>query len=277
MSSLDAATHSRIDPRQIDDVSRGRFARAARALRRLGPGGVFALARQHGVSGSYAFVARNIRFLIADRLARDWDRQHKVDTSGSVQLHSLSIAGPNRASGNECLCTSPKTFDFMMRYLPMSLAGFTFVDIGAGKSRTLLLASRYDFDRIVGVEFAKELVDYAQDNIKTFSADWQQCRNLETVWADATQYALPDSPLVLFFYNPFSRDVFEAVLRNISTSLRANKRECYIVYSSSSANAIDWARPTILQSGLFREIRTAPSPRFWDAVRVVRFAVFKAN
>jgi len=245
-------------PPAIQDIARGRLGRAIEAARRLGLSGLFDLLREHGASGAYAFAARNVRFLIADRIARQWDRKHHVDTAGSVQLGSLSIVGPNKDSGNECLCTSPRTFDFMMRYLPTSLAGFTFIDIGAGKSRTLLLASRYDFQAIVGVEFAGELVDCAQRNIANFSADWQQCHNLEAVWADATQYALPEAPLVLFFYNPFSRDVFERVLANIVTSLRGTPRPCYVVYSSSSANAIDWAKPTILGSGSFTEIPTAP-------------------
>lgn len=278
MTSVDAASSPQPAAQgHIQDISRGRLARAIAAIRKLGLSGLLHLIRQHGVSGTYAFVARNIRFLIADRLARAWDARHKVDTAGSVQLGSLSIVGPNRDAGNECLCTSPKTFDFMMRYLPHPPEGHTFIDIGAGKSRTLLLASRYGFNKIIGVEFAKELVDCATANIKSFTADWQRCRNLETIWADATQYTLPDGPLVLFFYNPFSREVFEGVLANITASLRATKRDCTIVYSSSSANAIDWARPAILATGLFTEIPTAPSPSFWDAVRVVKFAVFKAN
>lgn len=266
-----------VQHRAMQDIAKGRLRRALDAARRLGISGLFDLLREHGFSGAYAFIARNIRFLIADRIARRWDRKHKVDTAGSVQLGSLSIVGPNKDAGNECLCTSPSTFDFMMGYLPRSLAGFTFIDIGAGKSRTLLLAARYDFEKIIGVEFARELVECAQGNLKTFSADWQRCRNLEAIWADATQYALPDTPLVLFFYNPFSKDVFDRVLANVAASLRQRPRDCYLVYSSSSANAIDWAKPAILGSGLFKEIETAPSPSFWDAVRVVKFAVFKAT
>ncbi len=165
----------------------------------------------------------------------------------------------------------------MMRDLPRDLADYTFIDIGAGKSRTLLLASRYGFAKIVGVEFAKELVDCSQRNIASFKSEWQKCRDIEIVEADATQFEFPNAPLVLFFYNPFSQNVFDAVLKNIVVSLKAHERDCFIVYGSSSHNAIGWAKPAILASGCFEEVPVRPMPLFFDAVRTVNYAVFRAG
>ena len=260
----------------IQDKSKGRLSRAVGLAREIGPMGLLRLLRENGVTRSADFVIRNVRYIIADRIVRRWDRKHNVDTAGSVQLDTLSIVGPNRDFGNECLCTSPKTFDYIMRSIPKSLAGYTFIDIGAGKSRTLLLASRFDFAKIVGVEFALELVNFSKANLARFKADWQRCTNLEIVQADATQYAVPETPLVVFFYNPFSRNVFEVVMQNLLRSLAAKKRNCYVVYCSSCHDAIDWARPVILSSGQFTELPTSQTPLFWDAIRTVRFSVFKA-
>jgi predicted RNA methylase len=265
-----------ISRNRIQDLSSGRVRRALRTVRELGLANVIALARQHGLRGSCAFAVNNVRHIIAHRLALDWDRRHGVDTAGSIQLDTLSITGPNQKFGNECVCTSPHAFDFMMRSLPRSLAGYTFVDIGAGKSRTLLLASRYDFARIVGVEFAKELVACSKRNIARFKIDRQRCRDLSIVEADATQFALPDTPLVIFFYNPFTRSVFDAVLANIVKSLQAKPRDCTVVYGSSSHNAIDWAKPAILASGCFAQVPASAMPFYFDAVRTIRFAVFRA-
>jgi hypothetical protein len=271
MSVSDSVSRNR-----IEDLSTGRVRRALRAMRELGLVNVMALARQHGVRGSWAFAVNNVRHIIAHRIALAWDRRHGVDTAGSIQLDSLSITGPNQKFGNECVCTSPRSFDFMMRSLPRSLAGYTFVDIGAGKSRTLLLASRYDFAKIVGVEFAKELVACSKGNIARFSPDWQRCRDLGVVETDAAQFAFPDTPLVIFFYNPFTREVFDTVLANIVASFKAKPRDCYIVYGSSSHNAIDWAKPAILASGCFAQVPAGAMPFCFDAVRTIRFAVFRA-
>ena len=271
MSVSDSVSRNR-----LQDLSAGRVRRALRAVRELGLANIVALARQHGLRGSCAFATNNVRHIIAHRLALDWDRRHGVDTAGSIQLDTLSVVGPNQQHGNECVCTSPNSFDFMMRSLPRSLSGYTFVDIGAGKSRTLLLASRYDFAKIVGVEFASELVECSKRNIARFTTDGQRCRDLSIVEADAAQFAFPDTPLVIFFYNPFTRDVFDAVLGNIVASLQAKPRDCTILYGSSSHNAIDWAKPAILASGRFAEVPADAMPFYFDAVRTIRFAVFRA-
>lgn len=264
-------------PRELQDLSAGRMRRAFRTVRQIGPAEVVALARRYGLRGSLQFVAQNFRHIVAHRIARRWDRSYGVDTAGSIQLSSLSITGPNAKFGNECVCTSPKSFDFMMRCLPGPVAGHTFVDIGAGKSRTLLLASRYDFAKVVGVEFAKELVDCSNRNIARFMADWRKCRDLEIIETDATQFVFPETPLVIFFYNPFSREVFDPVLKNLVASLAAKPRNCTIVYGSSSHNAIDWAAPAILASGRFDEMPASAMPFYFDAVRTISFAVFRAR
>jgi SAM-dependent methyltransferase len=269
MSLPDAAGH-------MQDLSAGRIRRAIMAVRQTGLLPLFALVRQHGARNSVTFVANNIRHMIAHRLALHWDREHGVDTAGSIQLGSLTIVGPNRDFGNEAVCTSPQAFDFMMQSLPRDPSPYTFIDIGCGKSRTLLLASRYSFAKITGVEFAKELVACGRRNIASFYCTRQRCRDLSIVEADATQFEIPNTPLVLFFYNPFAQNVFDVVLRNIVASLRTQRRDCYVIYGSSSHNAIGWAKPAILASGLFEEIPTAPMPWFLDAVRSVNFSVFRA-
>jgi hypothetical protein len=270
MASLEAISSN------VQDKSRGRVARAIRRARELGPAQLLALTRQHGIKECFRFALGNLRHIAADQIARRWDRRYGVDTAGSIQLSSLTISSPNKFFGNECLCISPRTFDFILRYLPGDLSCYTFVDIGAGKSRTLLLASRYNFAKIVGVEFAKELVEFSRLNLSRFKAKWQRSFGLEIIEADATEYALPETPLVLFFYNPFKREVFLEVLNNIEKSLKENRRECFIVYCSSSHDAIDWVKPLLLESGQFGEIPIPSMPLFFDAVRTVRCGIFHA-
>jgi hypothetical protein len=268
---------SALDNQDLQDLSARRIRRAIRTVRQIGLSRVIASAQELGLASSVDFVLRNFRHVIADQIARRWDRQYGVDTAGSVQLSSLSIDGANRHLGNEAVCTSPKSFDFMRRSLPLDLANYVFVDVGAGKSRTLLLASRYNFAKIVGIEFAKELVECSRRNLAQFGSEWQECRELEIIEADATEFVFPNRPLVIFFYNPFGREVFDVVLRNIVSSLKANPRNCHIVYGSSSHNAIEWARPAILASGIFEEVPAKAMPLFFDAVRTIEFGVFSST
>ena len=269
------AMTGREDRRGVYDRSSGRLRRALAVLRERGPMEPFRLVREHGLRASARFVGRNVRHMIADRLARRWDRVHGVDTAGSIQLAMLDVVGPNRDKGNECVCTSPKSFGFIMKALPRDLSDATFIDIGSGKSRTLLLASHYPFKAIVGVEFARELVAIARRNIAAYRSPSQMCRTLSVVEGDAAAYAFPDTPLVVYFYNPFSKDVFDTVLDNLAASLRETPRRCFVVYGSSSHQAIDWARPAIRASGMFEELAVPRMPGFLDAVRRIDYAVFR--
>ncbi|WP_322414590.1 class I SAM-dependent methyltransferase [Mesorhizobium huakuii] len=261
----------------LEDRSFGRVGRAWSHLRRHGLLEPIRLVRRHGIGASLGFVRRNIRHIVADRLARRWDRRHGVDTAGSIQLSGLDVVGPHRAMGNEAVCTSPRTFDFIMKSLPRDLQDHTFIDIGSGKSRTLLLASQYPFAEIIGVEFARELVDIARSNIGRFRDPSQKCRALSVVEADAAAYDFPEMPLVVYFYNPFSKAVFDIVLKNLVSSLERCPRDCFIVYGSSSHRAIDWARPAIRETGIFQELTVPVMPGFLDAVRTIDYAVFQVH
>ena len=259
------------------DTSQNRVQRALAFVKAKGPGEVFRLVREIGLRGSADFVVRNVRHIVADRLARKWDRVHGVDTAGSIQLKFLDVVGPNRDYGNECVCTSPKSFDFIMQHLPRDLSRYTFIDIGAGKSRTLLLASRHPFAKVMGVEFARELCAISRRNIASFKSDDQQCENLEILEGDAAEFVFPHTPLIVYFYNPFSPEVFEGVLGNMIATLKESRQECYVVYASSSNNTIGWAKPLITASGFFTELPAAPMPLFLDAVRTISYAVYRAK
>ncbi len=112
---------------------------------------------------------------------------------------------------------------------------FTFVDLGCGKGRALLLASRYAFQQILGVELDATLAATAQANLLTFNAPWQQCHALAALHADATTIDLPLTPLLLYLYHPFLAPALKQVLRRLERSLRQHPRELWLVYINPEA------------------------------------------
>ena len=82
---------------------------------------------------------------------------------------------------------------------PRKLAAFTFVDIGCGKGRALLLAEEYPFRKIIGVEFSRRLAKIAAANAAKSARSASQ-------WFTPTpaNFNFPPEPLVVFLYNPFS-------------------------------------------------------------------------
>lgn len=155
-----------------------------------------------------------------EALDREFDRRHGVETTGIVPLRRLRVRGPNGGLGVRYQPTSPDGFRALMRSVGPLAEELTFVDLGAGKGRAVLLASELPFRRIVGVEFAPDLVAVAGRNAERFGA----AGRVELVCSDVAEYELPDEPLLLYNYNSFAEPVMRAVLANLRRSLERSPR-----------------------------------------------------
>ena len=192
------------------------FERARRAVRRYGLGGTAREAAR--LARSYPARRR------WERLDREYDRRHGVDTAGVVRLHDLSFESENKAMGNRYEATTPDGFRDRLQRLDLGEGELTFIDLGSGKGRALLLASEFPFKRIIGVEFSPELTEVAERNAERYRGDAQRCREFELVCEDATTYELPDEPTVLYIYNSFEEPVMRAALHNVRRSLERHPR-----------------------------------------------------
>ena len=107
---------------------------------------------------------------------------------------------------------------------------FVFVDMGSGKGRTLLMASDYPFRRIVGVELLPALHQAARENLSKYRSESQKCFALETICADATEFAFHAEPTVLYLFNPLLESGLRHVIANLERSLQAHPRAVYVLY-----------------------------------------------
>jgi SAM-dependent methyltransferase len=107
---------------------------------------------------------------------------------------------------------------------------FTFLDLGSGKGRSLLMAADYPFRRIVGVELLPALNRIAEENIAQYHGESQKCFALETVCGDATAFSLPQEPTLLFLFNPFPESGLRQVIANLEQSLLEHPRVVYVLY-----------------------------------------------
>jgi hypothetical protein len=127
----------------------------------------------------------------------------------------------------------------VMSVLPHDLSEFVFIDLGAGKGRVLLLASNYNFNKIIGVEFTRESHALMQDNVKQYRKSMQRCYDIETLCQDAVRFDIPSEKCVFFFFNPFKTQPLLKVARNILLSYTASPRKMYILfYNHTSANNV---------------------------------------
>lgn len=159
-----------------------------------------------------------------------FDFDHGVDTTWS------NITPVTRFreifSGEEYQPIEPEQFHQMIGGLNLNYNDYTFIDLGSGKGRALLLASDYDFRRIIGVEILPELHAIAQRNFAAYSDPTQRCRNLQSWCGDAREFVFPDEPLLIYLFNPFFEPVLAQVLENLERSLAVQPRPVVLLYAN---------------------------------------------
>lgn len=153
-----------------------------------------------------------------------------IRAARAEQLDRLTIVGDNAIHATRYEPTPPGVLEDMLIELPKDLSSYTFVDLGCGKGRVLCLAAAHSFARIIGVEFAEELHRTARENVAAFSAPWRRVRDISVALGDAAELHLPETPLVLFMFNPFRPPVLGRLVQNIERSLAAHPRPAYVLY-----------------------------------------------
>jgi len=168
--------------------------------------------------------------------AKQFDMERGVDTGGFIHPTELNVTSPNRLYAVSYHATDPNDFRRAIQALPINFRQFTFVDFGSGKGRTLLLAGEFGFQEIIGVEFSTELHRIAEANI--VRVRHAGSGSIRSVCVDATDFKIPDKPLVCYFCNPFGAAVMSQVISNLQWSLNRHPREIYIVYYNAKESRL---------------------------------------
>jgi len=156
----------------------------------------------------------------------DWD--YRVDTTSANVSRCADLLAA--LAGYRYQPSDPALFHESIRSLGIDYPQFQFVDLGSGKGRTLLMASEYPFQRIVGVEAVPALHRVALENIRKYQAQTQKCFDLQSVCGDARDFHFPAVPLVVFLFNPLPEAGLREVMANLLASLREQPRPVSVVY-----------------------------------------------
>jgi SAM-dependent methyltransferase len=170
----------------------------------------------------------------AGRAVHPFDEEYGTDTSGLIWAENLGSGHRNDLWSTAYYGISPSLLTQVIQTLDLDWNRYTFIDLGSGKGRALLLASRFPFRKVMGVEFVPELSAAANANIQRFSAPWKTCLEIEAIQGDATEFAYPPGPLVIYLYNPFLAPVLKRCLKHLARSLEREPREVYLIYANPS-------------------------------------------
>jgi hypothetical protein len=160
-----------------------------------------------------------------------FDLDYHVETAGFVPINNLKTVGRHRADAVDYQATSPVILRDMLAELSIDFARYTFIDVGAGKGRAILLAAGYSFRKIIGVEFAPSLCDVARRNLETYTGP-RLCTDIEVVCADVDDYEVPPGPIVYFLYNTFAAAMMARFASKVLGHCRGDALPSFVLYCS---------------------------------------------
>jgi SAM-dependent methyltransferase len=145
----------------------------------------------------------------------------------------------------------------------------TFVDFGCGKGRVVHQAAKRPFRRVIGVEIAPALAEFARGNLAT-RRHRHRCPNVEIVVADAKDYRVPDDLTIAYFWHPFTGETLEAVLRGIVDSIDRQPRRVRLIYLGHHA-------AEVLATGRFQLLKEQPNgSRLHPEMRIFPTSIFES-
>jgi SAM-dependent methyltransferase len=154
-----------------------------------------------------------------------FDAEFGVRTSGLVSGRHLRSGHRHDRHVTAYFAVAPSVFQALMRRWRKSRPGesmekFSFIDVGAGMGRAVLLASELPFRQVVGVELNPTLARIARKNLAAWRASRRAQAPAKIICNDAVDFRLPAGPCIAFLFNPFGAPVMRRLLASWSKTMR---------------------------------------------------------
>jgi SAM-dependent methyltransferase len=190
-----------------------------------------------------------------------FDAKYGTDTGGYLGPEELVKGRENDALNYGYSAIAPSVFREACRRwretLPAvsgRMEAYSFVDVGAGKGRPLLLAAELPFRKVIGVEISEELARVAQRNVARWIRAARPKAKIRVVQADAAKFRWPRTPLLVYLYNPFACKLVAQVAESLAASAASGSGLVDLLYVNPTCT------DTLTSQGLFVRLWTARIP-----------------
>ncbi len=173
---------------------------------------------------------------VKDGLTRHpFDAEFGVRTSGLVAGRHLKSGHRHDRHATAYYGVAPSVFHGLIRKWQRSrpiapIEAFTFVDVGAGMGRAVLLAAEMPFKAVVGVELHPTLAGIARRNAAIWRKAGRARAPMTIVERDAVEFAWPAGPCLAFLFNPFGETVMRRMVKSWKTSFAGRAGQLDILY-----------------------------------------------
>lgn len=164
-----------------------------------------------------------------------FDEEFGVRTSGLVAGRHLKSGHRHDRHSTAYYGVAPSVFEALVKRWQKSrpsacVEDFTFLDIGAGMGRAVLLAARMPFRAVAGVELNPALAKIARRNLVLWRQAGLSRAPMTMVCGDAVEFPLPAGPCLAFLFNPFGAPVMRRLLAGWRKSLAGRAGELDLLY-----------------------------------------------
>lgn len=185
---------------------------------------------------------------------RRFDRTNGIDTCAWVVSPKFASM-PEEVRADSCFYapTGMTMTRRMIRRARVDPSHFTFLDIGCGKGRILLLASLAGFTQITGIEADSDLAEIAQANVRQWTVGHPSSK-IDVIIGDARTAPFPDGDLFVFLSNPFTGQVFRDFVARLTALVSVERRNLIIAYFED-AGACEFERAGVFKREIVRPFR----------------------
>ena len=197
-----------------------------------------------------------------------FDLEHDVLTSGLIPGRFLKTGHAHDRHSTAYFGVAPSVFHALLkrwqRTKPFAaIEEYTFLDLGAGMGRAMLLASGYRFHKMIGVELNPKLANMARRNLAKWRVAGRGHSPARIICADALSTPMPKGPCLLFLFNPFGESVLRRLVKRLAAVFANRPGQLDILYVNNEQD-----RAIGLESGFTRlfagRIRRSPTDAIAD-------------
>ncbi len=172
-----------------------------------------------------------------------FDLEHGVRTSGLIAGRHLATGHRHDRHATAYYGVAPSVLHALIRRWQRSqpaapLGDFTFVDVGAGMGRAVLLAAELPFRAALGVELHPTLARIARRNAAIWRASGRARAPMRFSCRDAASFHFPKGPCLVFLFNPFGPVVMRRVLRSLASAFAARPGQLDLIYVNNEQEGI---------------------------------------
>jgi len=181
---------------------------------------------------------------VADGFIRHpFDEANGVRTSGLVAGRHLKSGHQHDQHSTAYYGVAPSVFHALIRRWHRTgpagpIEETTFVDVGAGMGRAMLLAAEMPFRTVLGVELNPTLVRIARRNFASWRKAGRAQAPMRMICADAAEFLFPSGPCVAFLFNPFGAAVMRRLLKAIAAQFARRPGELDSLYVNNEQEGV---------------------------------------